>query len=176
MSAFLITGSSGSGKTTVAEELQRRGYTAYNTDTMPEVTSLYDMATGKAISLHDWPPAPLDTKRYHWNWDLRELRRLLESDHPVFIAAITSNTKENLHLFDDVLVLNPSVETLEHRLLTRTNNNIGKHPDELAGILDKHAKSADMWRSLGARLIDGDQSLNEVVDTIVCLTTSDSPA
>lgn len=73
---------------------------------MPDVTSLYDMETGKAINLHDWPPAPLDTNRYHWNWDL-------------------------------------------------------------AGILETHAKSAEMWHSLGATVVDGDQPLNKVVDTVL---------
>ncbi|MGW0230785.1 AAA family ATPase [Actinopolymorpha singaporensis] len=175
MSVYLITGSSGAGKTAVAEELQRRGYTAYNTDTMPEVTSLYDMATGEAISLQNWPPAPLDTKRYHWNWDLQALRKLFDSGDPVFVAAITSNTKENLHLFDSVFVINPTVETIMHRLITRTSNNIGKHPDELAGILESHTKSAAMWQSLGATLVDGDQSLGEVVDTILCHIKSGPP-
>ena len=34
----LVTGQAGSGKSTVASELVRRGFVAYDTDSMPEVT------------------------------------------------------------------------------------------------------------------------------------------
>jgi dephospho-CoA kinase len=52
MSKFLITGRQGSGKTTVIKQLQKLGYTAYNTDDLPDVTKLQDKETGETI---EWP-------------------------------------------------------------------------------------------------------------------------
>ena len=42
----LVTGQAGSGKSSVAAELARRGFAAYDTDAMPEVTGFDSVETG----------------------------------------------------------------------------------------------------------------------------------
>jgi predicted ATPase len=67
MGNYLITGEAGSGKTAAIGELQRRGYTAYNTDELPDVTRLVDIQSGKLVE--EWPEKPLEAilAEYHDN-------------------------------------------------------------------------------------------------------------
>lgn len=166
MSVYFITGDPGSGKSTVIEELKSRGYTAYNTDDLPDITKLYDLQTDQPVE--QWPSSPIDWTRYRWSWDIPALKKLLaESPNPSFAAAITSNSDDNFHLFKQVFALKVSHDTLKHRVLTRTTNNYGKHPQELAGILKRNAVSGEHWHAKGAIIIDADQPVTKVVDGIL---------
>jgi broad-specificity NMP kinase len=165
MPAYLITGSPGAGKTSIIDELARRGYAAYNTDDMPEITRFYDLRTGDRMD--SGPPAPIDFSRYAWNWNIDALKKLLKSADTVFVGGITSNTLPNLGLFDRIFVPHPSLTELERRIVTRTNNDFGKHPDELADILKDHDGSDDFWRSKGAIIIHADRPIKEIADEIL---------
>src|SRR4051812_13441327 len=123
----LVTGQAGSGKSSVAAELRRRGFTAYDTDAMPELTGFDYAETGLPVGPGEIEH-PIDFSRFSWNWRLDPLRELLASAENVFICAITSNTVELAHLFDRVFVLVPDRETLARRLRARTTNPFGKHP------------------------------------------------
>ena len=61
MGKYLITGRPSSGKTTVIETMKRRGFQAFNTDDMPEITKLEEQETGKPVP---WPEGVVDWKRY----------------------------------------------------------------------------------------------------------------
>lgn len=165
MTAYLITGSPGAGKTSLMHELARRGYAAYSTDEVPGLTAHYDAATGKKLDFH--PPAPVDYTKYAWNWDIDMLKKLLASSDQVFVGGITSNTLDNLDLFDKVFVPHPSLTELERRITTRTNNDFGKHPDELAMILKDHEGSDNFWRNKGAIIINADKPIEQIADDIL---------
>src|SRR3954454_16622966 len=116
----LVTGQAGSGKSSVAAELRRRGFAAYDTDAMSDVTGFAYAETGLPVGSGEIEH-PIDFSRFSWNWRLAPLLELLESADDVFICAITSNTVELAHLFDRVFVLVPDRETLAGRLQRRTN-------------------------------------------------------
>jgi broad-specificity NMP kinase len=162
---ILVTGQAGSGKSSVAAELVRRGFTAYDTDSMREVTG-FDSVSGEPLSLEDIRH-PVDFGRVAWNWRLDELEKLLESADDVFICAITSNTVENLHLFDRAFVLVTDRETLARRLRERTNNTFGKDPAEAEPVLAHNDVIADEWRARGGIPIDSARPLDHVVDEIL---------
>jgi broad-specificity NMP kinase len=165
MGKYLITGEAGSGKTTVIQELQGRGYAAYNTDTLPDVTRLVDLQSGKLVD--EWPQRPVDWSRYDWKWLEPGLKKLLNSADTVFIGAVVGNQEEFYPLFDKVLALIVDSETLKHRLLTLREHDYGKHPDELAGILASHAAREAGFMAKGALPIDSTQPLETVVETIL---------
>ena len=102
MGKYLITGRQGSGKTTVIKQLQKLGYTAYNTDDLPDVTKLQNKETNETI---DWPEGKVDWSRYAWNWQKPEIEKLLASDEIVFIGAVVSNQVDFYPMFDKVLLL-----------------------------------------------------------------------
>ena len=162
----LVTGQAGSGKSSVAAELARRGFAAYDTDAMPEVTGFDSVETG-APPTREEISHPIDFSRVAWNWRLDKLGELLAGADDVFICAITSNTVENADLFDRVFVLVPDRETLARRLRERTNNNFGKDPAEAEPVLAHNDVIADEWRARGGIPIDSALPLGEVVDEIL---------
>jgi AAA domain len=164
---YLITGVAGSGKSTVAQALSERGYRAYDTDDLPEVTRLEDRG-GRPV---EWPEGPVDWSEYAWNWQEAGLRKLLAGPGSVFVAAVVSNQARFYPLFEAILVLVADPATLRNRLLSRTENDYGKHPDELAGILSYHAELERELRSAPrAAAIDATRPLQAVVDEIIART------
>ena len=162
----LVTGQAGSGKSSVAYELVRRGFVAYDTDEMPGVTGFDSVETGKPAPW-DEIDHPIDFGRIAWNWRLHKLEELLASADDVFVCAITSNTVELAHLFDRVFVLVPDRDTLARRLRERTNNNFGKHPAEAEPVLAHNDVIAEEWRGRGGIAIDSARPLGEVVDELL---------
>jgi len=164
---YLITGDAGSGKSTVAQALAERGYRAHDTDDLPEVTRLEDHA-GRPV---EWPEGPVDWSEYAWNWQEAGLRKLLAGIGTVFVAAIVSNQARFYPLFEEILVLVVDPATLRDRLLSRTENDFGKHPDELAGILSYHAElQRELLSAPRAVAIDATRPLEVVVDEIIAQT------
>jgi dephospho-CoA kinase len=163
---YLVTGQAGSGKSSLAEELRRRGFTAYDTDSMPDVTGFDYADTGLPVGPGEIEH-PIDFSRFSWNWRLERLNELLASADDVFICAITSNTVEQLHLFDRIFVLVLDRETLARRLRERTNNTFGKDPREAEPVLAHNDMIADEWRARGGIPIDANRPLEAVVDEIV---------
>ena len=59
-------------------------------------------------------------------------------------------------------------ETLRHRILTRTDHDFGKDPQELQNTLERHAQlQEELLAAPGAMAIDGQRSLDSVVGDIV---------
>ena len=162
----LVTGQAGSGKSSVAAELRRRGFTAYDTDAMPEVTGFDYADTGLPVGPGEIRH-PIDFGRFSWNWRLDRLLELLASDEDVFVCAITSNTVELAHLFDRAFVLVPDRATLAERLRTRTNNTFGKDQAESEPVLAHNDVIADEWRARGGIPIDASRPLEAIVDDIL---------
>jgi hypothetical protein len=74
-------------------------------------------------------------------------------------------------LFEAIFVLVVDKGTLRHRLLSRTENDYGKHPDELAGILSYHPMlERELLSAPGAVAIDATKPLDAVVNEIIVRT------
>ena len=164
MPAYLITGYPATGKSSVADELARRGYAAYNTDDIP----------GLSHHIHkDGTPVDLtkghieDKSELEWVWNKTKLTELLRSAGQVFICAITSRQHEFYDQFDKIFVLTIDEPTLKHRLLTRTTNDFGKHPNEMKMLVDGRKGFEQQMLEVGATPIDATQPLGEVVDDIL---------
>ena len=161
MGKYLITGRPGSGKTTVIQELQRRGYRAFNTDDMPEVTQLEEQATGKVVP---WPDGAVDWKKYIWNWQEDGLQKLLSLEGDVFIGGIVGNQKEFYSLFDKIFALTITTETLRQRLDSHSHPRTTTEKDQAIAVhYDKQAR----FEQQELTLITADGSVDEIVDNIL---------
>ncbi len=145
-SNYLISGLPGTGKTSVCEELQLRGFDAIDAD--------------KAFGLQ--------TKN-GWIWQDKELCKALDNltVDTLFICGSASNRDEYIHRFKTVFILHVDTETLRSRLTNRTNNNFGKDPAALTRQLKLNEGAKEYSIKRGRLVIDATQPLTAVVDEIV---------
>ncbi|MDQ2972861.1 MAG: AAA family ATPase [bacterium] len=178
MSLIYVTGISGSGKSTVKAELVRRGYSALDVDE-DNFKSWYNRKTDElAKEQKTWEEAEADRNWHEQHWLKIERSRVkklhevsMQSSSPVFLTGSTPNDKDILDLFDRVIFLQVSNKTLKHRILTRTNNSYGKHPDDLKDILIWNSTAEAQNINYGAVSIDAERPIGQVVNDILQLTT-----
>lgn len=170
MSLIFITGMSGTGKSTVKEELTHRGYLAYDTDEN-ELTIWTDKHSGQPASsssaIQQGTPEWYET--YLWTLQTEKVRVVANqvTDRPVFMCGIPGNWREAIPMFDMVFCLTLDNESLEHRLTQRTNNDYGKAVHELRDILEWNKSMATDAKNLGAILVDASLPVGDIVDTIL---------
>lgn len=155
-----ITGRQGTGKTTVIRELQRRGYTAYNTDELPGVTRLEETATGKPV---DIPHSEVDWDVTSWNWQAEALQKLLDSAETVFIGAVVSNQADFYHKFDKMFALIVTPEQLGRNLRAHEH---GYDDTWIQRILD-HQYRQQKFLDAGAMPLDNNRPVAETVDELL---------
>lgn len=173
MNLIYITGISGAGKSTVQQELQRRGYTAYDADEH-DITLWYNIKTGQRTDEPDETTKNTSkwVRDHEWRMSEARLREIAQEhpDEPVFICGTSSNRHSLFHLFKKIFCLTLDQETLKHRLATRDTNNFGKSEAQLNNILNWHEVSVEEDKKSGAILVDATKPLNEVVEEILRLT------
>jgi hypothetical protein len=150
---YLVEGLSGAGKSSVYEELIRRGYTAVSTD------RAWKSRADRAM------------------WDEQRAVTELERAEPdvLFVCGSSSNRDRFLPHFRRVFNLRIDDDTMRRRLEERTNNDYGKHPEELELMLRLNRSGE---RPAGAIDVDATRPLPEVVDELLrlagCPERSDS--
>jgi dephospho-CoA kinase len=163
---YLITGVAGTGKSTLAKELRRLGYAAYDTD---EGFSYYaNKETGeRATRPHE--PTPEWYEHHHRIFDEKVLENLFKKhqDETLFICSITANQSKYYPQFDRLFLLTAPDDIITDRLGTRTNNYFGKHPLELQRVISRHEEFDDELKANGAVVIDSTRPIEAVAETIL---------
>ena len=164
---YLIEGVSGTGKTTVAEELQRRGYHVIHGDR--ELAYVGDPETGEPL---DGPPreSVTDSLRWghaHWIWPVDKVKSLIADQRHAksFFCGGSRNFHHFIDLFDEVFVLDIDVDTLNRRLAGRPEDEFGGKPSEQQLIARLHATKEDIPKN--AVSIDATVPIARVVDQIL---------
>jgi hypothetical protein len=176
MSAVLITGLSGAGKSTIAEVLARRGLASLDSDGDPLLARSVDSDGNVAEDLSDPDFAWL--ARHSWEWDPARLDELIRAAGPVtlYICGGADNELELADRFTQVFLLEMDEPTMLARLDSPSRDNdwgrIGDTREYLRRRLPRHQ---DRLRAFGAIPIDARQPLDRVVDAILSHTLA-SPA
>ena len=116
MKRVLVTGMSGTGKSTLLAELARRGFTSVDTD----YGDYLETVDGEQLWIEDRIDALLSTE------DPRGV---------LIVAGTVSNQVGFYPRFDHVVLLSAPADVLVRRLRTRTNNPYGRDPAEIAETL-----------------------------------------
>lgn len=150
MKRILLTGMSGTGKSTVINELAARGYRAVDLD-QPA-----------------WSEYAPDGD---WIWREDRVRDLLsvEDGEILFISGCASNQGKFYPQLDKIVLFSAPTDIIIERLRTRTTNDYGKHPDELAETLGYIETVEPLLRKGAHHEIDTSAPLDDVVASVLQL-------
>jgi len=169
---YLIEGVSGTGKTSVCDELLRRGYHAIHGDR--DLCYRADPATGEPV---DGAGREHDAQFVHDHhlWRVDKVEALVtDQRRPVsFFCGGSRNFPRFVDLFDDVFVLDVDADTLKERLDARTEGEWGARASERNLTMRVHVTGEDVPQN-GTR-IDATAPLARVVDEILAKCGVDPP-
>lgn len=164
---YLIEGVSGAGKTTVAEELQRRGYHVVHGDR--ELAYYGDPETGEPL---DGPARESVTDNLtfgheRWIWNVDKVKSLAADQRYAqsFFCGGSRNFRHFIDLFDAVFVLDVDLDTLNRRLACRPEDEFGGRPGERELIVRLHATKEGIPKD--GIVIDATAPLDRVVNEIL---------
>lgn len=169
MGAYLIHGLSGTGKTTIGHELERRGYHVINTD--EEFGYYGHIQTGAEV---DFPGHSVTEDWYKnngWLWKRSNVEKALAQSlkEPLFLCGGALNQEDFYPAFVKIFLLTVDRETFKKRINNRgldphTNNSIfiQKELKHIAGA-EKYAEQ------YGMVLINTSiATVSEATDQILC--------
>jgi adenylate kinase family enzyme len=153
-SRVLVTGMSGTGKSTALEVLAERGYRVVDTDT------------------DDWcrwvtrPDGSAD-----WIWREDAMAALLDdhSDGALFVAGCKTNQGAFYPHFEHVVLLSAPAEVILARIAARTTNPYGQDPTSRALVLRDLAEVEPLLRATATTEIDASAPLADVVQALEAL-------
>ena len=151
MKRVLVTGMSGTGKSTVVKRLVELGYKAVDSD-----------AGGFTVDVDS------ETGRERL-WREERIQELLSADDAdlLFIAGTSSNQVQFYPQFDHIVLLSAPADVLVQRLIGRTDNPYGKTTTELAEILHFLQTVEPKLRRHATLEIDTTATLEQVVAAIL---------
>jgi shikimate kinase len=151
----LLTGMSGTGKSTALVELGRRGFAVVDAD---------------VPGWSEWVPESAGAQG-EWLWRADRMAELLasERDRTLFVSGCSSNQGQFYDRFDAVVLLSAPAEVMLERIETRTTNNFGKTPAERDRILGDLASVEPLLRATSTHEIDATRPLDDVVAALVAI-------
>ena len=178
MAAFLVTGNPGSGKSTVAKELARRGLSTIDPDHDPELSYWEDEAGHKVLP-EDGPPSPDEEwlRSHRWVWNRSRLEELVaHQEGPLFVCGIALNLDDVLDLFEGVFLLRIDDATQEARLRAHDAlNPPGRSETGREEIRSGRPVFEAEMLALGAIPVDGSGPPSSVADELLSMiAASDS--
>ena len=157
ISRILVTGMSGTGKSSALAELRRRGYRVVDTD--DPGWREYRESVDSSDELHGG----------EWLWVEDKITGLLDSDdgRSLFVQGCVRNQSKFYDRFDAVVLLSAPADVILDRVARRTTNSYGKSPIERAMILDDLATVEPLLRETATHELDASRPLDEVVADLV---------
>jgi AAA domain-containing protein len=143
----LLTGMSGAGKSTVVQELRRRGYTAYDADD------------------HGFSEPRQDGR---WGWRSDAVASLLAHSPDRDLLFFAGCSEEQIEMpFDHRVLLTAPEDEIVMRLGTRTSNAYGRKPSERRQVLAHLADVEPLLRRSADLVLSTTAPVGEVADRLL---------
>jgi dephospho-CoA kinase len=156
MVAILVTGMSGTGKSTALGQLARRGYRVVDTDVGGWIEEV---------------PLPGGGVEPCWREDRIDalIAEHERSGEPLFIAGTVRNQVRFYPRFAQVVLFSAPLEVMLRRIAERDTNPFGKTPEDRDRIVADTAEVEPLLRASATVEIDTRVPLAEVVDQLTAL-------
>jgi len=177
MSAVLITGMSGAGKSTIAQVLARRGLASLDADGDPLLARSVD-SDGNVVEDPSVPDFAW-LARHSWAWDPARLDVLIRTAAPetLYVCGGAANELELADRFTQMFLLEIDEPMMLARLdAPSRDNEWGPHRggDTREHLRRRLPGHQDRLRAFGAIPIDARQPLDQVVAAILSYTLASS--
>ena len=159
MKKIYITGISGTGKSTIIEELTKKGIHAIDLDS--SFCRWEDKITREKVNVD------YKIEKHGWYCNVNKLKKLLNIQENIIISGITENQNEYLKFFDKIFLLQCSEETILKRIYNRKNNDFGKDPLEKEYILSFYRDFEKKLIEKGAVSINVDKPIEIIINEII---------
>lgn len=168
MPMILITGSATSGKTTMADELNKLGYAAYDTEENG-ISGWFNKKDNRLTKspvhmTQDWH------SKHAWKISRAKVEEVSKEHKakPVIFCGIAINLEEILNLFDKIIWLTMDEQTIRDRVhLPSRKNAWGKEPYQLKFTISRNKMLEEYYKNYGAIMIDATRPLNEVLEDVL---------
>jgi shikimate kinase len=169
MKRVLLTGMSGTGKSTLIVELAARGYKAVDADT-DEYSQWVEFIPTPGVD-----DSPVEPDR-DWQWREDRILSLLSTEDAdlLFLSGCAQNMGKFLPQFNHVVLLSAPAAVIVERLATRTNNPYGKHPDEVTRVLGLIQTIEPLLRKAAGHEIDTSAPIDHVVATVLRIAQAEA--
>ena len=149
MRRVLVTGMSGTGKSSALQALAGRGFRTVETD---------------VDGWSEW----VDGEDAGWFWREERMAELLAAggDGTLFVSGCVSNQGRFYDRFDAVVLLSAPADVLLERLAGRTTNGYGKSPEEQELVLSHLATVEPLLRATCTHELDASRPLEDVVEEL----------
>lgn len=148
---ILVTGMSGTGKSTVLAALARRGFEVLETDR------------------DGWSEWSESEGGYVWREERIAEALAREPGRTLYVSGTVSNQGRFYGQFDAVVLLSAPAEVLLERIAARTTNDYGKDDEERAAVLRDLAEVEPLLRATCTHEIDATQPVEAVVEQLVLI-------
>jgi adenylate kinase family enzyme len=154
MRRVLVTGMSGTGKSTALSELYARGFRVVDTD----------------------EPGWKEWRGDEWVWRENRMSELLASDdaRTLYVSGCVSNQGRFYDRFDAVVLLSAPADVIFDRIENRRTNCYGKDPAERELVLLHLASVEPRLRETSTHEIDAARPIGEVVERLIAIGHGDS--
>lgn len=161
----LVTGVTGSGKSTLEIAFSKIGYKTYDID-----RGFAEWRSKTSGEIEEYQP---DDKEWisgvFWALKADKLKNELESieEQAVIVFGSTNDLSQHVGLFNKIILLEyPDEYTLVERLASRPEGEYGKTPHERDAALSYYKEYQESMKQLGARVIDCTLKTDQIVSII----------
>ena len=164
MTKILVTGMSGTGKSSALAELGRRGYRVVDTDD----------PGWREYRTYAEPVDELHRGEYVWAEDRMNDLLDAEDDRPLFVAGGVRNQAKFYDRFDAVVLLAAPADVILERVTRRSTNAYGNTGRERAEILADLAEVEPVIRQHCTHELDASRPLADTVADLIAIASREA--